>query len=79
MVERYSEVVVFSCIFALIIAIHHIEMISYIKFFSCHSVFPAAAHAVEVSCFCRLNILFLSFNVFDRFCVDMCWGVIPWT
>jgi len=37
--------------FFLIIAIHQIEMISFIKLFSCHSVFPAAAHADEVSCF----------------------------
>ncbi len=40
--------------FSLIIAIHHVEMISFIKLFSCHSVFPAAAHAVEVPCFCWL-------------------------
>ncbi len=51
--------------FALIIAIHHTEMISFIKLFSCHSVFPAAAHAVGVYVFCCLIILVLSFNVVD--------------
>ncbi len=35
--------------FLFLIAIHRIEMISFIKLFSCHSVFPAAAHADEVS------------------------------
>ncbi len=63
--ERYFEVVVLLVDFALIIAIHHTEMISFIKFVSCHSVFPAAAHAVEVLCFCCLIILVLSFNVVD--------------
>ncbi len=33
---------------------HQIEMISFIKLFSCHSVFPAAAHADEVS-FCWIT------------------------
>ncbi len=32
-----------------VIAIHRIEMISFIKLFSCHSFFLAAAHADEVS------------------------------
>ena len=50
--------------FALIIAIHQIEMISFIKF-SCYSLFPAAAHAVEVLCVCCLIMLMLSFSVFD--------------
>ena len=58
--------------FALIIAIHQIELH---KVFSCHSLFPAAAHAVEVLCVCCLIMLMLSFSVFDWFCVDMCWGV----
>ncbi len=57
--------VVFFVDFALIIAIHHTEMISFIKLFSCHLVFPAAAHAVEVLCSCCLIILLLSFNVVD--------------
>ena len=35
--------------FSLVIAFHKIEMNSFIKLFSCHSVFPAAAHADEVS------------------------------
>ena len=42
--------VVILC-FLVVIAIHRTEMISSIKLFSCHSVFPAAAHADEVS-FC---------------------------
>ncbi len=54
---------------------HQIEMISFIKLFSCHSVFPAAAHAVEVI----VLVVDLNsdefFNVFERFCVDMWWGV----
>ncbi len=41
------------CTFFLVIAIHRIEMISFIKLVSCHSVFPAAAHADEVS-FCGI-------------------------
>ncbi len=53
--ERYLEVVVFLVDFVLIIAIHHTEMISFIKFFSCHSVFPAAAHAGR-------SIMFLLFD-----------------
>ncbi len=63
--ERYFEVVVYLVDLALIIAIHHIEMISFIKVFSCHSLFPAAAHAVEVLCVCCLIMLMLSFSVFD--------------
>jgi hypothetical protein len=43
--ERYFEVVVFLVDFALIIAIHHIEMISFIKFFPVIRFFSAAAHA----------------------------------
>jgi hypothetical protein len=43
--ERYLEVVVFLVDLALISANYHIEMIIFIKFFSCHSVVPAAAHA----------------------------------
>ncbi len=53
--ERYLEVVVFLVDFVLIIDIHHTEMISFIKFFSCHSVFPAAAHAGR-------SIMFLPFD-----------------
>ena len=57
--------VIFLADFALIIAIHQIEMISFIKFFSCHSLFHAAAPAVEVFCVCCLIMLMLSFSVFD--------------
>ncbi len=57
--------VIFLADFVLIIAIHQIEMISFIKFFSCHSLFPAAAHAVEVLCVCCFIMLVLSFSVFD--------------
>jgi hypothetical protein len=51
--ERSFEVVVFLYIFCNN-SYHQIEMISFIKLFSCHSIFPAAAHAVEVSCSCWL-------------------------
>ena len=61
--------------FVVIIAIHHTEMISFIKFFSCHSFFPAAAHAVEVLVFVAWFKLVLNSNVFDWSCVDLCWGV----
>jgi hypothetical protein len=37
--------------FSVVNAIHRIEMISFIKLVSCHSVFPAAAHADKAS-FC---------------------------
>ncbi len=43
--------------------------------FSCHSLFPVAAHAVEVLCACCLIMLVLSSSVFDWFYVDVCWGV----
>ncbi len=38
-----------SCRIFVVIAIHRIEIISFIKLVSCHSVFPAAAHADEAS------------------------------
>ena len=51
--------VVFLVDFALISANYHTEMISFIKFFSCHSFFPAAAqtgrgimfYAASLNCF----------------------------
>ena len=39
---------VVSMYVSVFIAIHRIEMTSFIKLFSCHSVFPAAAHADKV-------------------------------
>ncbi len=39
---------VFIAAFSVVIAFHRIEMISFIKLSSCHSVFFAAAHADEV-------------------------------
>jgi hypothetical protein len=65
----------FSCRFRFNNCYSSTEMISFIKFFSCHSVFPAAAHAVEVLYLSCLIILVLGLNVSDWFCVDMCWGV----
>jgi len=63
--ERYLEVVVFLVDFALIIAIHHTEMISFIKFFPVIRFFLLQRMLGEVSCFCCLIKLVLNFNVFD--------------
>jgi hypothetical protein len=49
-------------------------MISFIKLFSCHSVFPAAAHAVEVI-FLLVDINsdeFLTFMKDEWICVGVC-------
>ncbi len=65
---------VFLADFSVVIAIHRIEMISFIKLFSCHSVFPAAAHADEVS-FLLDSVNSNEFiTCFELICVDMCWG-----
>ena len=63
--ERYFEVVVFLVDLALVIAIHHIEMISFIKFFPVIRSFLLQRMAVEVLCVCCLIMLMLSFSVFD--------------
>ena len=64
--------------FSLIIAIHQIEMISFIKLFSCHSVFPDAAHAVEVSCSCWLILNSDEFLTFLKDFAWICVGVCSW-
>jgi hypothetical protein len=68
-------VVVFLVDFALIIAIHHTEMISFIKLFPVIRFFLLQLMLGEVSCFRYLIKLVLDFNVFDRICMDLCWGV----
>ncbi len=73
--EWYFEVVVSLADFFLIIAIHQIEMISFIKLFPAIRFFLLQLILGKVSCFCCLINMVLNFNVFDWFCVDMCWGV----
>ena len=77
--ERYFEVVVFLVDLALVIAIHHIEMISFIKFFPVIRFFLLQRRLGEVSCLCCLIKLTLNFNTFDRIFVDLCWGFSSWT
>jgi len=61
--------------FSVIIAIHQIEMISFIKLFPVIRFFLLQLILGKVSCFCCLINMVLNFNVFNWFCVDMCWGV----
>ena len=61
--------------FFLIIAIHQIEMISFIKLFPVIRFFLLQLILGRVSCFCCLINMVLNFNVSSWFCVDMCWGV----
>ncbi len=61
--------------FSVIIAIHQIEMISFIKLFPVIRFFLLQLILGKVSCFYCLIDMVLNFNVFNWFCVDMCWGV----
>jgi hypothetical protein len=65
----------FSCTFSVIFAIIKIEMISFIKLFPVIRFFLLQLMLGEVSSFCCLINMVLNFNVYNRICVDMCWGV----
>ncbi len=51
------------------------EMISFIKLFPVIRFFLLHLMLGKVSSFCRLINLILNFNVYNRFFVDMRWGV----
>jgi hypothetical protein len=55
----------FSCSFSLISAIHHTEMISFIKFLLVIRFFLLQRRLSEVSCLCCLIKLLLNFKAFD--------------
>ncbi len=54
---------------------HQIEMISFIKLFPVIRFFLLQLMLGKVSSFCCLINMMLNFNVYNWFCVDMCWGV----
>ncbi len=72
--EWSSEVVGFLYIFCNN-RYHQIEMISFIKLFPVIRFFLLQLMLGKVSSFCCLINMVLNFNVYNWFCVDMCWGV----
>ena len=54
---------------------HQIEMTSFIKLFPVIRFFLLQLMLGKVSSFCCLINMMLNFNVYNWFCVDMCWGV----
>ncbi len=72
--EWSFEVVIFLYIFCNN-CYHQIEMISFIKLFPVIRFFLLQLMLGKVSSFCCSINMMLDFNVYNWFCVVMCWGV----